>query len=107
MKNTAHYNGFSLFFILIAITLIAIISVVGYVALKKPNTSFDLPSAYVPMSPVATPTPNTIPTTTPSTPAPTISNSTDLKVIGGDLDDTKLESVDADFKAMDSSASSL
>ncbi len=101
-------NGFTLFAGLIVITLVAIVAVVVFVSLKKPVVITGLPSAY------ASPIPNVMmhadsPTVPPdtTTPVPTISSSTDIQIIGKEIDDTKVNSVDDDFNAMSSSASSL
>lgn len=106
MKNNT--RGFSLFVGLIAVTLIAIVGVVGFVALKKPVTVTGLPSTYVPASPKAATEVSSLPTTAPdATPAPTVSTSTDVQIMGKELDDTKIDSVDADFNSMNTSATSL
>jgi len=106
MKQNTH--GFSLFVSLIAVTLVAIVGVVAFVALKKPVSVTGLPSSYVAPSTEATTEVSVLPTAAPdATAAPTVSTSTDVQVIGKELDDTKVDSVDADFNVMNSSASSL
>lgn len=101
-------QGFSLFVGLIAVTLTAIVGVVGFVALKKPVTVVGVPSTYVPASPKTNADVTTLPTTAAeATPAPSVSTSTDVKVIEKELNDTKVDSVDADFNTMNTSASSL
>lgn len=101
-------QGFALFAVLIAVTLVAIVGVVAYVAITKPGPLTGLPSPYVPVATRMPSNPDTVPLTTPTPSAPpTVSTSTDLQVIGKELDDTKVDSVDADMNAMNSSASSL
>lgn len=101
-------QGFSLFVGLIAVTLIAIVGVVGFVALKKPVIVTGVPSTYVPASPKTNTELNSLPTTAPeATSAPSVSTSTEVNVIEKELNDTKVNSVDAEFNSMNSSASSL
>lgn len=101
-------QGFSLFVGLIAITLVAIVGVIGFVALKKPVVVEGVPSTYVPASPKTSTKVTSLPTAAPeATPPPSVSTSTDVNVIEKELNDTKIDSVDADFNTMNASASSL
>ncbi len=99
-KSQQSTKGFGMFAALIAVAIIAIVVVVGFVLLKPKKSSY-LPSGLAPYI-GATPTP--VPEITP---VPSLSPSTEDATISKELQDTKVESVDADFSEMNSSATSL
>ncbi|GEM_PF-1409667 len=95
-------NGFSAFIALVAVTLLAIVGVVGFVVLKKPSrsTTTKLPPPPVTQMETQQSSPD-------FTPVPTVSTSTEIDVIGKEIDSTKIESVDGEFTNLNASASSL
>ena len=94
-------NGFSAFVVLVVVVLLAIAGVVGFVVLKGPSVlpAPQMPSAYVAVS--------SSPQAQGTTPVPTVSASTDYKVMQKELDDTKVDSPESEFDSLNTSASSL